>query len=218
MLELLTILDKSWNIWNLIYRKHHRKSVLQSSSWSGMKMTSSNQEEKLCRYPSNDDPIDESIDFSKKTKTNPELVFVHIKKTKIITRGWFSCSYLLLVDCRCEAAETTPDRVLAFFVDFAGIVTIGHAVKYSLRRIAADCGNPSRVWRYDRRRLVWRPCIYKKLDASSEKTVILLWMTHAPWGNFSFWHRLWLYDADVSDDPSWNSMTLMPCFSIARQV
>jgi hypothetical protein len=101
-----------------------------------MKMTSSNQEEKLCRYPSNDDPIDESIDFSKKTKTNPELVFVHIKKTKIITRGWFSCSYLLLVDCRCEAAETTPDRVLAFFVDFAGIVTIGHAVKYSLRRIA----------------------------------------------------------------------------------
>ena len=32
-----------------------------------------------------------------------------------------------------EFAQAT---VLAFFVDFAGIVTIGHAVKYSLRRIA----------------------------------------------------------------------------------
>ena len=91
--------------------------------------------------------------FPKKTKTNPELVFVHIKK-KIITRGWFSCSYLMLVDCRCEAAETTPDRVLAFFVDFAGIVTIGHAVKYSLRRITeirVEFGAETDGIRYDAR-------------------------------------------------------------------
>ena len=151
--------------------------------------------------------------FPKKTKTNPELVFVHIKKNKnyypwLVFLFLFVVGWLPLWGGRDDAGPCTRFlRRLRWDCD-----------NWTRCKIFAseDCRNPSRVWRRDRRRLVWRPCIYKKLDVSSEKTVILPWVTHVSWGNFSFWHRLWLYDADVSD-PSWNSMTLMPCFSIVRQ-
>lgn len=160
-------------------------------------MTSSNQEEKLCRYPSNDDPINLSI--SKKNKNKSRISFRPHKKNKnyypwLVFLFLFVVGWLPLWGGRDDAGPCTRFlRRLRWDCD-----------NWTRRKIFAseDCRNPSRVWRRDRRRLVWRPCIYKKLDVSSEKTVILPWMTHAPWGNFSFWHRLWLYDADVSD-PSW---------------
>ena len=168
-------------------------------------MTSSSQEEKLCRYPSNDDPINLSI--SKKNKNKSRISFRPHKKKKIITRGWFSCSYLMLVDCRCEAAETTPDRVLAFFVDFARIVTIGHVVKYSLQRIAVirvEFGAETDGVRYDAR-------VFTRNWTSPPRRrwFFLEWPT-LPEGIFR--------SGTNSDCPSWNSMTLMPCFSIVRQV
>ena len=175
-------------------------------------MTSSNQEEKLCRYPSNDDPINLSI--SKKNKNKSRISFGPHKKNKnyypwLVFLFLFVVGWLPLWGGRDDDGPCTRFlRRLRWDCD-----------NWTRCKIFAseNCRNPIRVWRRDRRRLVWRPCIYKKLDVSSEKTVILPWVTHVSWGKFSFWHRLWLYDADVSD-PSWNSMTLMPCFSIARQV
>jgi hypothetical protein len=71
-----------------------------------MKMTSSNQEEKLCRYPSNDDPINLSI--SKKNKSRISFG-PHKKKQKLLPVAGFLvliCCWLIAVVRRQRRRRT----------------------------------------------------------------------------------------------------------------